>query len=179
MIAISTATCGGGGTTDPDTDPESPIAPITGDWYRPTVETTWQWQLVGPINTDYAVDLFDVDLFDAPATVIASLQASGRRVICYFSAGSFEDFRPDAASFRSQDIGNPLDDFPDERWLDIRSPSVLAIIEARLDMAFEKGCDGVEPDNMDGFANSSGFGLTSSDQLTFNRTIANEAHERG
>ena len=131
------------------------------------------------INTEYAVDLYDLDLFDTPATLIASLQAAGKRVICYFSAGSFEDFRPDVASFRSQDLGNPLGDFPNERWLDIRSPIVLAIMETRLNIAVDKGCDGVEPDNMDGFTNNTGFSLTSADQLAFNRTIANEAHERG
>ena len=175
IIVISTAMCGDGGTTDLD----SALDPITGEWYHPTVATTWQWQLQGTINTAYAVDLYDIDLFDTPATLIASLQASGKRVICYFSAGSFEDFRPDAANFQSQDLGNPLGGFPDERWLDIRSASVLAIMEARLDIAVDKGCDGVEPDNVDGFVNNTGFNLTSGDQLTFNRTIANEAHERG
>ncbi len=49
----------------------------------------------------------------------------------------------------------------------------------RLDLAVTKGCDGVEPDNMDGYANDSGFPLTAEDQLTFNRFIANEAHRRG
>lgn len=178
-IIISVAACGDGDTTDPDPNSDSTIVPVTGEWYRPAVTTTWQWQLLGTINTEYSVDLYDIDLFDTPATLIASLQAAGKRVICYFSAGSFEDFRPDAASFRSQDLGNPLGDFPNERWLDIRSPSILAIMETRLNIAVDKGCDGVEPDNMDGFTNNTGFSLTSVDQLTFNRTIANEAHERG
>jgi len=180
------AACGDSGTNDPDSnpdpdpdpDPESPIVPVTGEWYRPGVAVTWQWQLLGTINTAYDVDLYDIDLFDTSETLIAELQAAGKRVICYFSAGSFEDFRPDAASFPSQVLGTPLDDFPNERWLDIRSPNVLTIMEARLDMAVAKGCDGVEPDNMDGFDNNSGFSLTSADQLAFNRTIANEAHER-
>ncbi len=174
------ASCGDGGTDpDDDDDSDSSIVPVTGDWYLPAVADTWQWQLSGTINTAYDVDVYDIDLFDTPATLIASLQASGKRVICYFSAGSYEDFRPDAGSFRSQDLGNEFDDFPDERWLDIRSATVLTIMEARLDMAVDKGCDGVEPDNVDGYVNDTGFDLTSSDQLTFNRTIANEAHERG
>ena len=42
-----------------------------------------------------------------------------------------------------------------------------------------KGCDGVEPDNMDGYANASGFTLSFEDQLAYNRQIANEAHRRG
>ena len=49
-------------------DPDAP--PITeGDWYRPMVETTWQWQLQpnadGGINTTYDVEIYDIDLFDA------------------------------------------------------------------------------------------------------------------
>jgi hypothetical protein len=42
-----------------------------------------------------------------------------------------------------------------------------------------KGFDAVEADNVDGFANSSGFPLTATDQLAFNRAIAALAHARG
>ena len=43
--------------------------------------------------------MYDVDLFDTPVSVVASLHARGRKVICYMSAGSWEDFRPDATRF--------------------------------------------------------------------------------
>ncbi|MCB1936649.1 MAG: endo alpha-1,4 polygalactosaminidase, partial [Nitrosomonas sp.] len=49
----------------------------------------------------------------------------------------------------------------------------------RLNLAMQKGCDGVEPDNMDGYLNDSGFDLTARDQLAFNKFIVNEAHKRG
>jgi hypothetical protein len=157
--------------------------PVTeGDWYRPPVQTTWQWQLQpgdGGINVGYDVDVYDVDLFDTPASLIQELQDDGRRVICYFSAGSFEDFRGDADAFSPEDLGDTLDGFADERWLDIRSSAVAAIMRARLEVAAEKGCDGVEPDNVDGYANETGFPLTARDQLAFNRFIANEAHRLG
>ena len=52
-------------------------------------------------------------------------------------------------------------------------------MEARLDLAAEKGCDGVEPDNVDGYANDSGFPLSGNDQLAYNRFLASAAHERG
>jgi len=42
-----------------------------------------------------------------------------------------------------------------------------------------RGCDGVEPDNVDAYANASGFPLTAADQLDFNRFLATEAHARG
>jgi hypothetical protein len=160
------------------------IDPVAqGDWYRPGVETTWQWQLQpdadGRINTSYDVDVYDLDLFNTDAAVIRQLQDDGRHVICYFSAGTYEDFRDDADEFEPAELGNTLDDFGDERWLDIRSSNVERIMLDRLDRAAEKGCDGVEPDNVDGFSNDSGFNLTEGDQLAFNQFIADEAHQRG
>lgn len=162
-------------------DPSNP--PITdGTWYRPGVATTWQWQLqpddAGIINTAYDVEVYDIDLFDAPDSVIKELQAQGRKVIGYFSAGTYEPFRSDASEFLPAEIGKTLEDFADERWLDIRSENVRRIMLARLDLAVLRGFDGVEPDNVDGYANDSGFPLTAADQLAFNRFIANEAHKR-
>ncbi len=155
------------------------VAPITaGPWYRPEVSVTWQWQLEGSLNTSYPVSLYDVDLFDTATATIKSLQGSGKKVVCYFSAGSFEDFRDDKDLFIPSDLGNTLDGWEDERWLDIRSANVHDIMKKRLDVAKQKGCDGVEPDNMDGYINKSGFTLTAQDQLAYNRFIANEAHKR-
>lgn len=186
LIAFTLAgfACGGSGNDNSDDgDDDEANAdlpdPVTGgNWYQPTAGTTWQWQLNGTVNTTYDVTVYDIDLFDNSANTIASLQGEGRRVICYFSAGSYEDFRDDADQFPEAVLGDPLDDFPDERWLDIRSEDVLNIMLDRLDVAVEKGCDGVEPDNVDGFANDSGFDLTADDQLLFNARIANAAHER-
>ncbi|MFA0037100.1 endo alpha-1,4 polygalactosaminidase [Vibrio sp. 10N.261.52.A1] len=156
------------------------VAPITtGSWYRPPVSVTWQWQLEGNLNTSYSVALYDVDLFDTSNTTIKNLQQSGIKVVCYFSAGSYEDYRDDRELFLPNTLGNTLDGWDNERWLDIRSANVHSIMKKRLDIAKNKGCDGVEPDNMDGYTNNSGFNLTSQDQLAYNRFIANEAHKRG
>lgn len=151
---------------------------VTGSWYRPPVSVQWHWQLSGTINPSYSVAIYDIDLFDSSETLIQQLQSSGKRVICYFSAGSYEEWRSDAASFTATDLGNNLDGWAGERWLDIRSSNVRSIMKKRLDLAVQKGCDGVEPDNMDGYANNSGISLTSMDQLEYNRLIANEAHLR-
>jgi len=149
-----------------------------GSWYRPSAFVTWQWQLEGNINTSYTVEIYDVDLFDTPLATIQEIQSAGKRVICYFSGGSYEEFRDDKDKFFPEDLGNTLEGWADERWLDIRSSNVHSIMLDRLDLAKQKGCDGVEPDNMDGYINITGFSLTSSDQLAFNRFIANEAHTR-
>lgn len=152
-------------------------APVTqGDWYKPDSNATWQWQLQGALNTGYDVDIYDVDLADTPQATINDLHAAGKHVICYFSAGSYEDFRDDAANFDEASKGKTLDGFANERWLDIRSANVINIMKARLVLAKEKKCDGVEPDNMDGYLNDTGFALTANDQLSFNKLIANAAH---
>lgn len=150
------------------------------DIWHPTPGTSWQWQLTGEIDTSFDVAMYDIDLFDTPQGVIDALHTDGRIVICYFSAGSHEEWRPDAAQFPAEVLGAPLDDWEGERWLDIRRIDLLApIMTARLDLAVQKGCDGVEPDNVDGYANESGFPLTGDDQLAFNRWLAQEAHTRG
>lgn len=85
------------------------IAPVTkGDWYRPSVFVTWQWQLSGDLNTAYDVEIYDIDLFDTPVSQIQAIQALDKRVICYFSAGSYENWRPDAEEFNTGDYANTL-----------------------------------------------------------------------
>jgi hypothetical protein len=67
-----------------------------------------------------------------------------------------------------------------ERWVDIRALDILApILSARLDLAVQKGFDGVDPDNVDGYLNPTGFALAPAHQLQFNRWLAQEAHRRG
>ena len=86
----------------------------TGRW-RPDVTDTWQWQLQGTVNTGYDVDVYDVDLVETPQDVLDELRDDGRRVVCYFSAGTWETFR-DGDPPPDEAIGEPLTGFPDERW---------------------------------------------------------------
>jgi len=45
------------------------------------------------------MQIYDVDLFDSTAAQIATYKKAGKKVVCYFSAGSFEDWQSDAKSF--------------------------------------------------------------------------------
>ncbi|WP_239090333.1 endo alpha-1,4 polygalactosaminidase [Marinomonas ostreistagni] len=145
-------------------------------WYQPSVGTTWQWQLQGELNTGYDVEVYDVDLFDTSTQQIQSLQQQGRKVICYFSAGSLEDWRTDIKAIPTSAIGKPLDGWAGERWLDIRDKQVWRTMQNRLKLAAQKGCNGVEPDNVDGYQNTTGFALSADDQITYNRFLAQSAH---
>jgi len=147
--------------------------------WMPSVTNTWQLQLQGTLDTAYNVDVYDIDLFDTPRSTITALKAQGRRVVCYFSAGSSENWRPDFAQFQALDMGNALSGWAGERWLDTRSTNVRNIMMARMDLAVSKGCDGVDPDNVDAYTNNPGFPLTAATQLDYNRFLAAEAHARG
>jgi hypothetical protein len=110
---------------------------------------------------------------------VDALHRDGRKVVCYVSTGAWEDFRPDADAFPAQVLGRG-NGWRGERWLDIRRLDVLGpLMAARLDMCRDKGFDAVEPDNMDGYRNRTGFALTATDQLRYNRLVARLAHERG
>lgn len=123
--------------------------------------------------------MFNVDLFDVPQSTVADLRGRGRAVVCYMSAGTWEDWRPDAALF-PESVKGSSNGWPGERWLDIRRLDVLGpIMEARLDLCRDKGFVGVEVDNIDGYSNRTGFPLTAADQLAFNRFLAAAAHARG
>lgn len=169
---------GGGGANGSSTSTSSTGSGGDG-WFVPTADMTWQWQITGELDRSYDVDVYDVDLFDNEAATLAALHADGRFVVCYFSAGSYEPWRDDADDYDPADIGNPLEGWPDERWVDHRSSKVRAILAARLDHAASLGCDAVEPDNVTAFRTDSGFPLTAEDQLDFNRWLASEAHARG
>jgi len=150
--------------------------PAPGAW-RPPPRTTWQWQLTGDLDLSHEVEMYDVDLVNVTDEEMAAL--SDRVVICYFSAGTWENWRPDADQLPAGARGNTLEDWPDERWLNITDEGVREVMRQRLDLAVERGCDGVEPDNVDGFANDNGVGLNATEQLAYNRFIADEAHRRG
>jgi hypothetical protein len=150
-----------------------------GGVWAPTPGTTWQWQLTGTIDTTVDAQVYDIDLFTTNASLIKTLHDAGRVVVCYFSAGSYEPDRPDSAALAKTGLGSTLDGWPDEKWLDVRSAAVRDIMRGRLDTARTKGCDGVEPDNVDGYDNANGLGLTESDQIDYDTFLATEAHARG
>lgn len=148
--------------------------------WMPGLGTTWQIQFSGRHNRSVDATAFDVDMFDTAASSVATLHAGGRHVVCYINAGAWEDWRPDASRYPRLVKGRGLDGWPGEKWLDIRRIDLIGpILTDRLDLCAAKGFDGVEFDNVDGYANASGFPLTAADQIAFNRWLAARAHERG
>ena len=170
----------------PSSEPDSPTMEIplastsSSSWWRPTVGLTWQWQ-IGNIDIDTSIeaDVYDVDLY-VDQSVIDELHAKGRKVICYISVGSYEDWRPDKDKFPPEILGKDNEGWHGEKWLDVRQIDKLApIMLARLDLCKAKGFDAIEPDNMEIYTNNTGFPLTYDDQLKYALWLADEAHKRG
>jgi hypothetical protein len=179
-----------------------------GACWHPAVNARWQYQLqgvaayasTGGINVSISTtpytggaavspSVFDIDLYVDQAVsgnnstlntaAIAAIHAAGKKAICYVSAGSWENWRPDANQFPPSVLGNK-NGWAGEKWLDIRQTSVLLpIMEARVQKCAQAGFDGVEWDNVDGYTNRTGFPLTAADQLTYNASLANLAHAYG
>jgi hypothetical protein len=136
--------------------------------------------LTGALNSGVNAAIFDVDLFETRANQVAALHSQGKKAFCYISVGSWENWRPDKDKFPKIVLGKEYDGWPGEKWLDIRRIDLLApILRDRLDLCAKKGFDGLEPDNIDGYLNDTGFPLTYQDQLKFNIWLSREAHARG
>ena len=90
------------------------------------------------MDTGFDVDLYDVDAFNVKASLVSRLHADGRKVVCYFSAGSWENWRPDKHDFPASVLGRS-NGWPGEKWLDIRRIGVLGpMMKARLDLCASK-----------------------------------------
>lgn len=72
-----------------------------------------------------------------------------------------------------------MDGWPDEKWLDTRNAGVRALMKSRIQQAASKGCDGVDPDNIDGYENDTGFDLSEADGADYVRFLAQTAHHAG
>ncbi|KAI0414639.1 glycoside hydrolase superfamily [Xylaria grammica] len=179
-IGLSQAACTGAKPTSTSTPSPSPSSKAS--IIQPSVGATWDYPLGFSLTTSNANSstiFYPVDLENTSANTITALKNAGHTVICYFSAGSVEDYREDAGDFPSEAIGNTLDGWPDEKWLDIRNAKVREVIATRIASAASKGCVGVDPDNIDGYTNKPGFDLTEDDTVDYVRYMAETAHSAG
>jgi hypothetical protein len=160
----------------------------------------WQWEIDHPLSLTSNADLgigdttasgapapaptvYDIDGFDNGAATVAALHARGAHVICYIDVGTYENWRPDASSFPAALLGD-TNGWPGEQWLNT-NPSgpdyatLQAIMTARFQMCKNEGYDAVEPDNLDGSENTTGFNLTQAEGDQYAEWVAGEVHSLG
>lgn len=157
---------------------EQPVPAVT-SWWSPNVGASWQIEIKYPLNdTSLNASVYDIDLLSNKVATISQLHTQNRKVICYFSAGSYEDFYPDSTQFLPSDYGAPLVNWPGEWWLNTSSSNVRNIMLKRLDLAASMTCDGVDPDNTDAYNNENGLNLTINDAVSYISFLADAAHAR-
>jgi hypothetical protein len=182
IAAVALLAAGCSSTSEPSTTSPAglPAAAAHASRWIPAPGTTFQIQYDGNYTDSVAADVYDIDGEDAPQSFIDDLHAKGRKVMCYISVGTWENWRKDAGQFPKRVIGRPDGGWKGERWIDVTQMSVLQpIMTARLQMCKAKHFDGVDPDNMDGFENRTGFKISYKQQLAYNTWVAQEAHTLG
>jgi hypothetical protein len=188
--------------------PPSPVQCAGSPCWHPALNSRWQYQLqavtgfasTGGINVGISSvpftgggavhpQVFDIDLYvdqsvsgnntTLNSAAVNAIHARGAKAICYVDAGTWENWRADASQFPSSVLGRN-NGWPGEKWLDIRQTSILLpIMDARVQKCVQAGFDGVEWDNVDGYSNNTGFPLTASDQINYDASLANLAHQHG
>lgn len=151
--------------------------------WTPSPTTRFQINLnntPSPTQLHGRFSVLELDGFDTPASVVTELHDLGKHAVCYIDVGTWEGWRPDAKEFPKSVLGKPDAGWPGERWLDIRQQKVLLpIMAARFERCVKKGFDAVDPDNVDGYENDTGFALSNAEQLSYDRAIAALAHHDG
>lgn len=147
--------------------------------WKPSQGAKWDIYLQNTYKSDNTgIAVVDVDLFANDANNIAKLKQKGSKVICYFSAGTYENWRTDWKATPNQ-LGKALPDWPGENWCDVRLQSVRDVMIKRIELAESRGCDAIDPDNMDGYANDNGIKLTEADLKDYAKFLADAGHSRG
>lgn len=172
--------------TAPTLPPAPAPAPVVGIKPPPGGKVVWDWQIgaeEAQIRVPTGTTVLDIDGFGTSAATVARLKSAGIYTVCYISAGTWEDWRPDAARYPAGLKLASVDGWAGEQWIDtrdvFRSGSTLApILRDRLKMCKDKGFDALEPDNLDAYQNI-GNGGTVQDARDFATWIADEAHAVG
>ena len=165
-----------------------PVVPIqVGDWPKFTLEP---FQIFHISDDDNAVGEYVskmksetrvvvLELTQITKEIVENAHAHGVKVIAYMSA-SYEEWRSDADQFPKSAMGRKMSGW-DEKWGDFTKVELRDFLEARMARAKTFGCDGIEIDNMDIYADRKhGFDRPTKDQVIFAITdLASRARRLG
>jgi hypothetical protein len=166
----------------------------------------FQWELDHPLNLKSRSDMgigdlnelhktsptptvYDIDGIINPASTIAALHKLGDKTICYIEVGAAGNYYSAAQEHlkttyyaqlkAAHDLGDGVSGYP-ERYLNIKAASTLRIIEAMIrQQCSAKGFDAVEPDIDDSFSDTTGFGITEAQNISYDKTLGAYAHSLG
>ncbi len=152
----------------------------------------WQYQLSdkGTVKFIPGVNTYFIDL-DTAREEIPRLKAldKGIKVVCYYSAGTYEEARRqadkdrgvysfDPKTYLRSSMLEPMAEWPDETWLDVTNKRVWYMNKKRMLFAKEIGCDGVDPDNVDIYSVNR-KAVSRKESAAFVRYLTTKAHDLG
>jgi hypothetical protein len=175
-------------------------------WTPPLGSQPWQWELSHSLKVSSGRDMgtndplpngqpapppviYDIDGIINPGSTVAGLHGMGKHVVCYIEVGSAGNYYSAAdeglsttyyEQLRAAGVfGKKVDGYP-ERYLDIRSPATVSIIESMIaEQCAAMGFDAVETDIDEEYMSRSGFPLTKAMQEQYMTTLANYMHGLG
>ncbi len=177
--------------------PVPPAPPPGGGYAGLGPGTAWHWQIQGVVDENILghvvpadrPKMMDIDLWDATPQLISRLKAKGIYVVCYMESGDWLSERPDAKDYPTSVLGARIDGFPNERYVNVTmldgpagptGKTLRQIMFARLQMAKDKGCQGIEPDLDDLHEQGNvGFPINKAQMLTYNKIIIDRGHQLG
>ncbi|KAF4630163.1 hypothetical protein G7Y89_g7983 [Cudoniella acicularis] len=162
-------------------------------FFIPPVGTTWNYILEqGGVHNpnDSRADVYFIDMrFPESPDLIKTLHGLSppKKVFCYFNGGAYDNQQDIPNPFSTADVGKKMINYDHEFWLNLRSPAVREVMRQRIVQAKNMGCDGVDPDNVDGYCTDkgkdgcetgdrTGFTQTKSDTVEFMLFLASVAH---
>lgn len=134
--------------------PNIPVPPAI-----PVKKLSFAIQYKGPLNFEFCKrDVVFLDMFDYSKKDVTKCKKMGAIVYAYFSS-QYENWRPDSKEFLKQPniLGNKLDKWPGEKWVNTKSTKVREIMINRIIYAKEKGFQGIDVDNVDGYHFKTGY----------------------
>jgi hypothetical protein len=147
------------------------------------------------IDFDLYLDKRRTDVDRKPnARAVDAVHGAGGYAICYLDAGGIENYRPDYPRFKRWHqnhggslLGKPFSArFPEERWANVGKAKqrrfLVRMMKKRVGKCARAGFDAVEFDVVEAWAaprRVTGWSVSYSDQLKYNRALADAAHQRG
>jgi hypothetical protein len=133
--------------------------------------------------------VYNIDGIINPTSTVGALHSLGDKVICYIEIGAAGDYYSAAqegipVTYFAQlkaagDLGSSMRGYP-EYYLNINSASTVDIIESMIkQQCSAKGFDAVEPDIDDSYTDATGFNITESDNIAYDKLLGAYAHSLG
>jgi hypothetical protein len=146
---------------------------------------TWDiiLQIEGLPTPPPKVDYLEIDGFESTKEQVDAIKAQGTKAICYISAGTAEDFRPDFAEFKKipNTIGNAYPNFEGDYFINTNHwRDFFPVMKKRIQMCKDKGFDYVDFDVIDSYdvdPEEMGFRLSQETQTDYITALTKAAHE--